>query len=116
MKRNFLRHICFALIAILLVTFTATAAVLQQDDGGSRKVKIKVYLKMGKKGEPKPAKTVQYCTSFRSINKALDAANRINVANTKVFSGDSKALEKELRSLGIAFKLSKSMVRLRSSS
>lgn len=37
MKRNFLRHICFALIAILLVTFTATAAVLQQDDGGSRK-------------------------------------------------------------------------------
>lgn len=108
MKRNFLRHICFALIAILLVTFTATAAVMQQDDGGSRKVKIKVYLKMGKKGEPKPAKTVQYCTSFRSINKALDAANRINVANTKVFSGDPKALEKELRSLGIAFKLSKS--------
>lgn len=56
MKRNFLRHICFALIAILLVTFTATAAVMQQDDGGSRKVKIKVYLKMGKKWRAKACK------------------------------------------------------------
>ena len=42
MKRNFLRHICFALIAILLVTFTATAAVLQPEDEGAHRVKVKV--------------------------------------------------------------------------
>lgn len=107
MKRNFFRHICAVLVVVLLAVFTATAAVMQQDDGGSRKVRIKVFLKQGKKGQSKPAKTVQYCTNFRSIKKAIDAANRLNVANTKQYSGDAGALDKEIRSLGINFKLSK---------
>lgn len=104
MKRNFLRHICFALIAILLVTFTATAAVLQPEDEGAHRVKVKVYIKQGNK--QKSAKTVLYCVSS-SYKRAEYLKKRLDAAQTLYFSGDDRAIEKVLKEEEIVLKKSR---------
>ncbi len=116
MKRSFFRHTGLAIAAacLLALTATATATVFHTnshsvfaDDGGQRKIKIAVSLQVGKKGEVKKAKTVQYCM-FRSMREAENAATQINAANQRMFSGDVNALEKTMRSLGKSFALSNS--------
>lgn len=104
MKRNFLRHICFALIAILLVTFTATAAVLQPEDEGAHRVKVKVYIKQGNK--QKSAKTVLYCVCS-SYKRAEYLKKRLDAAQTLYFSGDDRAIEKVLKEEEIVLKKSR---------
>lgn len=104
MKRNFLRHICFALIAILLVTFTATAAVLQPEDEGAHRVKVKVYIKQGNK--QKSAKTVLYCVCS-SYKRAEYLKKRLDAAQTQYFSGDDRAIEKVLKEEEIVLKKSR---------
>lgn len=104
MKRNFLRHICFALIAILLVTFTATAAVLQPEDEGAHRVKVKVYTKQGDK--QKSAKTVLYCVCS-SYKRAEYLKKRLDAAQTQYFSGDDRAIEKVLKEEEIVLKKSR---------
>ncbi len=104
MKRNFLRHICFALIAILLVTFTATAAVLQPEDEGAHRVKVKVYIKQGNK--QKSAKTVLYCVCS-SYKRAEYLKKKLDFAQTQYFSGDDRAIEKVLKEEEIVLKKSR---------
>ena len=104
MKRNFLRHICFALIAILLVTFTATAAVLQPEDEGAHRVKVKVYTKQGDK--QKSAKTVLYCVCS-SYKRAEYLKKKLDAAQTQYFSGDDRAIEKVLKEEEIVLKKSR---------
>lgn len=116
MKRYISKYLFLGIIAMLLVAVTATATVAvsnkpalagDDDDGGSRKVSIVVLLRSGKGKMSKAVKshTVQYYRT-KSIQRAENEAKRIQVANTKVFSGDAGALDKELRALGVAFKLS----------
>lgn len=104
MKRNFLRHICFALIAILLVTFTATAAVLQPEDEGAHRVKVKVFIKQGNK--QKSAKTVLYCVCS-SYKRAEYLKKKLDFAQTQYFSGDDRAIEKVLKEEEIVLKKSR---------
>lgn len=106
MKRNFLRHICFALIAILLVTFTATAAVLQPEDEGAHRVKVKVYIKEGENKKTKAAKTVLYCVCS-SYKRAEYLKKKLDAAQTQYFSGDDRAIEKVLKEEEIVLKKSR---------
>lgn len=110
MKRSLNRHFLIAIIAMLVMAVSATASVFtdDEDDGGLRPVKIVVTLQSGQGSMARTEKshTVQYCAPFRSYKVALDAANRLNAAKTRFFSGEGDAINKELRSLGKSFKQS----------
>ena len=119
MKRYINRYTLLGVAATMLVATTTAAAVAvtekplfaSDDNGGARKISITVRLQSGqsapgKKVKPVKSHTVLYYMA-RSYKKAQDAANRIQVANTRAFSGDVDALDRELRSLGISFKQSK---------
>lgn len=114
MKRNINKYLFFGLVALLLVAMTATATIAvsnkpafaADDEGGSRKVVISVYL-FDKLNGKKKAKTVLYCPNFRSMKLAENAARQINAAHKEEFSGKVGAVDKVMASLGKSFKQSK---------